>query len=111
MTSRAAARDPGLQPERTALAWKRTGLAVFGNALLLLRSGVDHASLAVTADGLALLAAAAWLVVQGTRRRADLALDSALAAPPPYLLRQTMVVRSLVCITSANVILAEAFSA
>ena len=35
--------DPGLQRERTAMAWTRTGLAVLVNALIVLRAGGPQA--------------------------------------------------------------------
>jgi uncharacterized membrane protein YidH (DUF202 family) len=35
-----AARDAALQPERTAMAWNRTGASVVINGILLLRGGI-----------------------------------------------------------------------
>lgn len=62
-------RDPGLQPERTALAWNRTALAIAVNAALLLRSGVENHNAFITAAALALGLLAAGVTLYASRRR------------------------------------------
>lgn len=61
-------RDPGLQPERTGLAWQRVALAVMICSALVARSLVDPAigvAVAVLVSG---LIAAVVIVVNATRR-------------------------------------------
>lgn len=64
--------DPGLQPERTSLAWQRTWLALLSAGLIVARLVAHYASAAgvAIAAGSVLLAAALGRI--GSRRYADL---------------------------------------
>lgn len=91
--------DPGLQPQRTALAWSRTALALFVNALLALKSGFEHDDKLVLLMGLALLLAAAAGMVCGTWRKRELARLRGLGAPPRWIMLTTLGITWLAAIT------------
>lgn len=73
-------RDPGLQPERTALAWSRTGLLFAANAVLFMRSGLQARGWVLVGLGVFLAAVAGWLALRGESRKRELgrALPAAL---------------------------------
>lgn len=81
-------RDPGLQPERTLLAWRRTALGLVANGVLLLASG--HGTSGVrTGLGIVVvvLALGCWAAVSAVFRRA--------AGPhPPSFLGQRRVLQA-----------------
>jgi uncharacterized membrane protein YidH (DUF202 family) len=62
--------DPGLQPERTLLAWRRTSLGLVANGILLLASGHGTSDVRL---GLGIvvtvLALACWAAVSAVYRR------------------------------------------
>lgn len=74
--------DPGLQPERTALAWTRTALAIAVNAVLSTRAGLVAGTPWLVAVGVLLLAASAAVVVIGTVRRRQLSGERLVITPP-----------------------------
>ena len=76
--------DPGLQRERTAMAWSRTGLAVLVNALIVLRAGAQANQLPLLGLGFLLLAAAGGAVACGAWRARRLATGA--DATTPWLL-------------------------
>ena len=88
-------RDPGLQPERTSLAWGRTALAMGANGLLLLRSGIVGQQPLLIVLSVALLLSTAWALRYTGRHRRALALQGsapALHAWAPLLLTLWMFV-------------------
>ncbi len=60
------ARDPGLQPERTSLAWRRTGLALTTVAIALLRISVTRDAAVVGALSAALAVIALGALIEGS---------------------------------------------
>jgi uncharacterized membrane protein YidH (DUF202 family) len=58
--------DPGMQPERTALAWRRTAIAVATAALVELRLAVVHGAWVGVAGAFAALAIAAGTIRQSS---------------------------------------------
>ena len=88
--------DAGLQPQRTALAWNRTALAVVVNALLVLRAGAHGGHTALLAAGCLLLAGAGVRVACGAWRRRVLLLQPP-AAPSPAVVWTALAVAGLAC--------------
>jgi len=87
--------DPGLQPQRTALAWHRTGLAVLANALVILRSGVSAGHGMLTFLGGLLLVSAAGVAAFGAWRARALARGPAHATTPARVVLAAAGVTSL----------------
>ncbi|HZW41749.1 MAG TPA: DUF202 domain-containing protein [Agromyces sp.] len=74
--------DPGLQPERTALAWSRTALALAVNALLSMRAGFVAGEPWLVVVGAVLFATSGSAVAIGTVRRRQLRGDRLVITPP-----------------------------
>jgi uncharacterized membrane protein YidH (DUF202 family) len=91
-------KDTGLQPQRTALAWVRTGLAVLVNAVVVLRAGIEAERPFILALGVVLLCAVAALVACGTWRARELTSRAERTAPHWMLIAATSGVVWIACI-------------
>ena len=63
-----ASRDPGLQPERTALAWNRTAVMVLANALIIFRGGIIDGSMSLVLLSGVCMFSAVWVWLFGKHR-------------------------------------------
>ncbi|WP_411114765.1 DUF202 domain-containing protein [Streptomyces sp. 029-5] len=78
----APVRDPGLQPERTRLAWRRTTLSCTVVAVLAARQAIHCGATAAGLAGAA-LSALVWLAFLVVAHRRTLALAAAVPGPLP----------------------------
>jgi uncharacterized membrane protein YidH (DUF202 family) len=90
--------DAGLQPERTSLAWNRTGLALVVNALLVLRAGWASGRFALVVVAAALLIAAGSTVFYGAWRQRHLSTGLGMTAPPALAVAATATITLVACV-------------
>lgn len=102
-------RDPGLQPERTALAWKRTGMISMVNGLMALRAGFIGNNLLAFGLGIALLGTSSVLIYFGVLRKNQMcnASHDRLIAVQPKIMLMTCIFATLNCATGFFLILAH----
>ena len=74
------ARDAGLQPERTLLAWRRTALGLLANAALLVAGAGDQPVRIPLAVAVSIFALGCWSAVGAVYRGAI--APQALGSPP-----------------------------
>ncbi|GAB2912666.1 DUF202 domain-containing protein [Streptomyces heilongjiangensis] len=88
----AAERDPGLQPERTRLAWRRTTLTGAVIAVLAVKSAL-HGGAPPSGIVAAALCTGVWLGLLGLAHRRI----GTLAAPRPVALAPRAAVTAVLC--------------
>lgn len=75
-------RDPGVQPQRTALAWQRTALSILVNGALLVRAAAQAHSGGLWFAAVLVVVAALAMFAVGWYRHRSLTLE--LASPPVH---------------------------
>ena len=102
MTSTAG--PPGLQAQRTALAWGRTAFALVVTTLLVLRAGIRSGDAATQVLAGAVAVASGGFLVVSVLRRLQLQASTA-AAPAPWMLLAVAAAVSLSGVTAAGAFL------
>lgn len=93
------ARDPGMQQERTTLAWRRTGLALLVGALGVGRLTLDTVGPAVVLPTVLLAALAAYVVAETLRHSR---VGETHADEPGYsVMRDGRLVAAVACVVAA----------
>lgn len=93
-------RDPGLQPERTALAWNRTSMLLVANAGLALRSGIANNQRLIICLGAILLVTAAAMMRFGAVRKKQLLEQEVALAPSTKMMLSATVFALFACATA-----------
>lgn len=86
------ARDPGLQPERTALSWQRTAFSSLVLALVTARAGFSQGDIMLTVLGSASTLFSLFLVFISLRRQRVIRYDTELTS------RNAVVFKRLMCL-------------
>jgi uncharacterized membrane protein YidH (DUF202 family) len=91
-----SSRDRGLQPERTALAWTRTAMAMAVNAVLIVRLGGVYINWLLVLAGLLVGGLSLVVFVVASARRKQLDSDN-----PGSVSRKSMLLASLCTVLAA----------
>ncbi|WP_406299412.1 DUF202 domain-containing protein [Embleya sp. NBC_00888] len=99
--------DPGLQPERTRMAWSRTSLAFVANGALLVHAGHVPDRWWFMLPGCAVMAAGLTVYVVGLlrHRQVDRAVRAGGAVCGDRAIRATLLTAVSVCVLAAVVLL------
>lgn len=102
--SNPAGRDPGLQPERTTLAWVRTAIALAAVTLLFLRYVPGPLAVRLVVGGCALLMAGT-LVATAARRHTRVSGAFSAGDAAPSLVRSALLVTQVIALATSAAVL------